>query len=149
MHRQGSRVRPLRVLLGVLLAIAGLISLRTALGPTWAVMLPSELALVAREAPVAAAAPRETMTGKTIYPGQATWAWISSEDHEGSPEVLIGTPCTKCHEDAAVQSAFWPTWAAPPSDHKQSLGCQTCHGILPKPEGVALAQTKAGTREPR
>lgn len=146
MHRQ-DWIRVLRVLGGVVLAGAIVISVRTYLGQTLTAAIPSNLFLMAAEAPHVKAAPKEPSALKTAYPGQVTWAWVSSEYHEGSSEVLAGTRCTKCHDDSAAKEALWPTWSAPPSDHKQALGCQTCHGIVP--QTPTAAGSKAGSREPR
>ncbi|GBD10650.1 Cytochrome c-552 [bacterium HR23] len=69
-------------------------------------------------------------TVRTIYPAQASWEWVTSPEHLGSASVQAGTPCATCHGNPLVGQSSVPGWAGPPADHKQSLGCQACHGVL-------------------
>lgn len=148
MRRQDSWLIALRPLIGLILAVLVFVLVRSELGPTWSLITYSGVGGPAQGSPRQATTSKELTAEQTTYPSQATWAWVTSEDHAGAEPILEGASCAKCHKDASAQSGLWPTWADPPIDHKvtfQNFGCQTCHGVIPRPEiAVAGGKGKSG-----
>lgn len=72
----------------------------------------------------------KAVTIRTIYPAQASWQWVTSPEHPGSASVKAGTACAACHGNPVIGESTVAGWSGPPADHRQSLGCQSCHGVL-------------------
>jgi hypothetical protein len=68
---------------------------------------------------------------RAIYPGQASWQFVSGEDHLGSEKALSGTSCASCHGNAMVEQSSVAGWAGPPPvNHREGTGCAACHSVL-------------------
>lgn len=86
---------------------------------------------------------------RTIYPGQASWQWVTGSAHPGSASVAAGTACAACHGNPVVGASSVAGWAGPPADHGQSQGCQACHRVLEQqPERLGASVGASPELEP-
>ncbi len=69
-------------------------------------------------------------TARLVYPGQASWQFVTGSLHSGSSSVLAGTSCSSCHGNTLLDEQIVAGWAGPPADHGRGYGCQSCHGVL-------------------
>lgn len=69
-------------------------------------------------------------TARLVYPGKASWQFVTGSLHPGSSSVLAGTGCSSCHGNPIVGESTVAGWAGPPDDHGTGYGCQSCHGVL-------------------
>ena len=75
------------------------LTLRAIPGPAIALCLAANLSLPAHAAPPAdwSAIPVTELT--LFYPGQSSYEWLLSKDHEGAKKLANGVDCFFCHED--------------------------------------------------
>jgi hypothetical protein len=68
---------------------------------------------------------------RAIYPGQASWQFVSGDNHLGSEKALSGTACASCHGNSVLGQSSVAGWAGPPPvNHREGTGCAACHGVL-------------------
>jgi hypothetical protein len=68
---------------------------------------------------------------RAIYPGQASWQFVSGDNHLGGEKALSGTACASCHGNAMLGQSSVAGWAGPPPvNHREGTGCAACHGVL-------------------
>lgn len=88
-------------------------------------------------------------TVRLIYPGLASWEFVTSSLHPGSSSVQSGTSCASCHGNPVVGASTVGGWAGPPTDHGRGYGCQACHGVLEqRVEKLGEALVGQGPLEP-
>jgi hypothetical protein len=69
-------------------------------------------------------------TSRLVYPGKASWQFVTGSLHSGGASVLAGTSCSSCHGSPLVDEPIVAGWAGPPTDHGRGYGCQSCHVVL-------------------
>lgn len=135
MRRLASRLASVRGFLALAVGTAALVAAGLSLSSASNVAGPQEQAYPAWESPRMFSFPGdwgkiEPVTVRTIYPAQSSWEWLASTEHPGSASMLAGTSCASCHGNPIVGASTVAGWAGPPADHRQSLGCQACHGQI-------------------